>query len=406
MASGSFPVLLQNAKNIIPGTASFLASIPSNVATLRKIKDRQWYHGPEPVKEQAEVYEHFYYKRHLCQDKNMWIDAGLKDSVTRKEVADLMTFKLDYYRAGHCLAMPLGVFGGYALPWVATWMGTYNHMMSTVPQTAEEKKTYYEQQDLYRYKFVPAYRVYWKWVLESHIEIPEKFHAGWEEIFQKNDVRRDPALIRQTDEFMDHYQKFSLLSRKQIRAIARAMNIPTYPTLGKICLQKRVADYWELAWNEDYMVLTDPKSAVTSMSDEELADYAWRRFLAPRDKNLSREQIETRVSDYHKFLGAEFVTQAKQPNLFQTIGYCFGYYDDPAYLQADFSELEANDYEHLAYWSKDLFTKRLEFENGPLRDQVEAQVYKKLADREAALKKVEEEIARIQSGNAKTDTKA
>merc|ERR1712000_282570 len=236
-------------------------------------------------------------------------------------------------------------------------------------------KTYYEQQDLYRYKFVQPYRVYWKWMLEMHIDIPEKYHAGWEEMFLKNDQRRDPALIRQTDEFMEHYQKFSLLSRKQIRAVARAMCIPTYPTFGKICLQKRVADYWEIAWNEDYMVLTTP-NALAEMSDEELFDYAWRRFLTPYDKNLNREQVLERVNDYHAFLGN------------------------------DFSELESNDYEHLSYWAKDSFVKRLEFENGPLRDQVEAVTQKKIADRQQMLKDVDAEIDRIQNGNAKTDKSA
>jgi len=93
-------------------------------------------------------------------------------------------------------------------------------------------------------------------------------------------------------------------------------------------------------------------------------------------------------------------------NIFQTIGYVFGNYDEPGYLETDFSDLERNDYEHLSYWSKDSFIKRLEFENGPLRDQVEATVQKKLADRDAALKKVDDEIKRIQQGNAATEKSA
>lgn len=404
MASSSMPVLLANLKNIIPGTAKFLTAAPASIATLKKIKDRQWNHGPEDIKNQCEVYETYFWKRHLDQ-RNMWIDKDLKTEVTRKELADLQRFKIDSWRAGHCLALPVGVFGGFAAPWLVAWMGSYNHMLSTVPQTADEKKTYYEQQDLYRYKYVQPYRVYWKWMLEMHIDIPEKYHAGWEEIFQKNDVRRDPAVIRQTDEFMEHYQKFSLLSRKQIRAIARAMNFPTYPTFGKICLQKRVADYWELAWNEDYIVLTTP-NALADLSDDDLFDYAWRRFLTPYDKNLTREQVLDRVADYHKFLGPDFVSEGKQPNLFQTIGYVFGYYDEPGYLENDFAELEQNDYEHLSYWAKDTFVKRLEFENGPLRDQVEAHVQKKLAEREKTMKNVEEEIKRIQQGNAATEKTA
>lgn len=404
MASSSMPVLMSNIKNIIPGTAKYLSSIPANLATLKKINDRQWNFGPEDVKTQCEVYETYFWKRHIDQ-RNMWVDKDLKTEVTRKELSDLHRFKIDTWRAGHCLALPLGIFGGYAAPWLVAWMGTYNHMLSTVPQTAEERKTYYEQQDLYRYKYVQPYRVYWKWMLEMNIDIPEKYHAGWEEMFLKNDQRRNPALIRQTDEFMEHYQKFSLLSRKQIRAIARAMCIPTYPTFGKICPQKRVADYWEIAWNEDYVVLSTP-NALAEMSDEELFDYAWRRFLTPYDKNLTREQVLERVNDYHAFLGKDFATEAKQPNLFQTIGYVFGHYDDPGYLENDFAELENNDYEHLSYWAKDSFVKRLEFENGPLRDQVEAVTQKKIADRQQMLKNVDAEIDRIQNGNAKTDKTA
>eukprot|EP00744_Colponema_vietnamica_P000099 GILI01000191.1.p1 GENE.GILI01000191.1~~GILI01000191.1.p1 ORF type:complete len:512 (-),score=222.25 GILI01000191.1:142-1677(-) len=213
-----------------------------------------------------------------------------------------------------------------------------------------------------------------------------------EELWEKNDVRRDPKITRDAAELYDAFFQFHEMRRVSGRLLGRAMGIPTFPLWSKICIGTRIKDYWDLTWNEDYMVIS--QKSLESLSDEELYDYANRRFLAPYDKELTREQLLERVNDYFTFLGAEFVENGKAPNILITSAYCLGYYNDPAYLVEDIAELEKDDFEHLASWPKDAFLRRLEFENGPLRDQVEAHTVKLLDERKAAVEaaKPKEEV--------------
>eukprot|EP00455_Lapot_gusevi_P047661 TRINITY_DN6475_c0_g1_i3.p2 TRINITY_DN6475_c0_g1~~TRINITY_DN6475_c0_g1_i3.p2 ORF type:complete len:187 (-),score=47.75 TRINITY_DN6475_c0_g1_i3:257-817(-) len=179
----------------------------------------------------------------------------------------------------------------------------------------------------------------------------------------------------------DGFIRFELIRRKSLRLLCRSMVFPTFPMWSRLCQGTRVRDYWNLAWNEDYIVIRD--GLQNTMTDAELYDYAWRRFLAPYDKNLSREEVAKRVADYHTLLGEEFMTSGKAPNLVVLSNYAFGYYNEPSYLEEDIAELDKNDYDHLASWGKDAFLRRLEFENGPLRDQVEAHTQRLLAERKA-----------------------
>lgn len=394
MSAGSFAVFAKNAKNSFAGFGTYFANLGKNLGAIKKMKDRQWTLGPDTVKDQAEYWYEAYWKRHLSQYGNMWIDKELSKEVSQKELRDLCYFKIDSWRILHCGVAPLLCFGGLALPVQSLWFGNDSHIPSTFPQTAEEKKAWYAAQDLYRYKYAPALITNFKWHVEFHVKLPEAGLAAWEELFEKNDVRRNvKTLMPSLHKMYDALQPFHLIRRQQARMIGRAMGIPTFPTWGKICQQKRIADYWELIWNEDYIVMS--QGLLKSMSDEDLYDFAWRRYLAPHDKNLSREQVMERVTDYHEFLGGQTFLETQQaPNIFCVISYCMGYYNEPAYLDMDFAELEKNDFEHLSIWAKDAFLQRLEFENGVLRDQVEAHSHKVLAAREAKIKAAEEEAAK------------
>jgi hypothetical protein len=127
-----------------------------------------------------------------------------------------------------------------------------------------------------------------------------------------------------------------------------------------------------------------------TMTDAELYDYAWRRYIAPYDKNLNREQLLERIGDYHTVLGGEkFLETGTACNIYVLTTYCFSHYFEPAYLEGDISELDGNDFENISQWGKDVYLQRLEFENGPLRDQVEAYGQKKIDERAAKLKALE-----------------
>ncbi|TPP54616.1 hypothetical protein CGC20_22045 [Leishmania donovani] len=311
---GTWSVLKKNCLNFVPGLALFASQSRDAFATWLKIYNRGYKHGPQEFYEQAEVYTPDYWKRGHSQDKNMWVDMNLSE------------------------------------------------------ETEEEKKAWREAQDMYRYRSAPSYIMDTKWYFDFHAyPWNATQERAWDDLFEKNNVRRDPKLLRPAAEMYDGFLKFYQIRRKSLRHLARSMNLPTFPLLSRTCASTRVRDYWNLAWNEDYMVIT--QKLHHQMSDEDLHDYAWRRFLAPYDKNLSRDEIMTRVNDYHEFLGPKFVEEGKAPNLIILTNYVLGYYNDPAYLVEDISALDGNDFEYMAHYGKDAFLRRLEFENGPLRDQ-------------------------------------
>ncbi|ORC84178.1 uncharacterized protein TM35_000481390 [Trypanosoma theileri] len=384
---GSWSILKKNCSNFFPGLAVFARQTQEALDIWLRIYNRQLKYGPADFVEQSETYSPDYHKRFHSQDKNMWVDMELSKEVSQKEVAKLMAYKLDMWRMVHCTGSTL-VIGGYALPLALFWLANDTWVPSSFNRTPEELKAWRHAQDLYRYRSVPSYLTDTKWFFDFHAyPWNETQERAWDDLFEKNDVWRDPKVVRPAAEMYDGFIKFELIKRKSLRHLCRSMNIPTFPMLTRLCNGTRVRDYWNLAWSEDYMVIT--QKLHEKMSDEELYDFAWRRFLAPYDKNLTREEVMKRVEDYFTFLGPEFLEKGKAPNLVILTNYVLGYYNDPAYLEEDIAELDKNDYDHLASWGKDAFLRRLEFENGPLRDQVEAHTQKLLAERAAVAKEQE-----------------
>lgn len=381
---GSWSVLKKNCSNFFPGLLAFAQQTQEAYGIWLRIYNRQQKYGPTDFVEQSETFSPDYHKRFHSQDKNMWVDKELCTEVSQKEVARLMTYKLDMWRMAHCAGALLAT-GGYAIPFGLFWLANDTWVPSSFNLTGEELRAWREAQDLYRYRSAPSYLTDTKWHFDFHAyPWNETQERAWDDLFEKNDVRRDPKVVRPAAEMYDGFIKFELIRRKSLRHLCRSMNIPTFPMLARLCNGTRVRDYWNLAWCEDYMVIT--QRLHESMTDEELYDYAWRRYLAPYDKYLNREQLMERVEDYFEFLGPDFVAHGKAPNLVILTNYVLGYYNDPAYLEGDISELDKNDYDHLASWGKDAFLRRLEFENGPLRDQVEAHTQRLLAERAAIAK--------------------
>lgn len=391
---GSLSILKKNCGNFFPGIIAFATQSREAFNTWLKIYNRGYEHGPKDYVEQHETYSPDHWKRGHSQDKNMWVDKKLSEEVSQKELAQLIRCKSDVWRSAHAAVIPL-VIGGYALPFAAVWLANDTWMPSTFNCTPEELKAWREAQDMYRYRSVPSYLMDTKWHFDFHAYPFNATHErAWDDLFEKNDVRRDPKVVRHAAEMYDGFIKLETMRRKSLRHLARSMNLPTFPMLTRLCASTRIRDYWNLIWNEDYMVIT--QKLHESMSDEELYEFAWRRYLAPYDKNLSRDELMLRVNDYFEFLGAEFVESGKAPNLVILTNYVMGYYNDPAYLVEDISALDSNDYEYMSSMGKDAFLRRLEFENGPLRDQVEAHSQKILADRAAVAKAKELEKTQAQ----------
>jgi len=389
MSVGTPATFIRNASNLFRAVATFSREAPKALAVYNLLKSRAYDNAPSEYVNQKESWELSYWKRHHNQKDNMWVDKGLKDVLSQKELAAYINFRYDFYKISHPLTATASTGGWGLLAW-PIWLANDTWMPSFAMANKETLKEWRTAQDLYRYKYAPAMITDFRWWYEHHQMVPQNKSAGWEELFEKNDVRRDPALCASVSDMYSRPFPFFHIRRKQSRAIGRAMGLPTFPQFGKICLQTRIRDYWELLWNEDYMVITTP-GALEALGEEQLFDYAWRRFLAPVDKNLTKEQILGRVKDYFAFLETtKFSETTQAPNIFVTISYCLAYYNDPAYLTGDISELDGDDYAHLQGWGRDAFLRRLEFENGPLRDQVEAAGFKALEERK---KKLEAPIA-------------
>lgn len=388
MSTGSLPVLVKNAKQLAPGMAAFASSFSANLGLLKKYKDRQYAAAPQEHRDVAEAWDTDYWKRGWCQKKNMWVDKDLDTEMTRKDLAQLMQFKMDSWRVAHWMA-PTALTGGYGLVAMPFWLANDTWQPSTMPQTPEALAEWRAAQDLQRYKYCPAAVTTFRWWFEHHAAVPDSYAVGWEELVnERNDVRKNVTEVAKISKMYSGYQTFEWIRRQQCRIIGRAMGLPTFPMWSKICTQTRIKDFWELAWNEDMMVLKN--GLLEKMDDAELYDYAWRRYLAPYDKELTREQLLERINDYHVVLGGDkFVESGEAANIFVLTAYCFSHYYEPAYLEGDISELDGNDFENMAQWGKDAYLQRLEFENGPLRDQVEAHSQKKIAEREAKLKALE-----------------
>lgn len=381
MAQGSTSVLTKNLKNFMTGVVGLATGASPAFATWKKMYDRQRQFAPKEFVDQHETFSEDYHRRFHAQPHNFWVDKELSTVVSQKELASFMQYKTDFWRILH-VGAALPILGLYALPLSVLWLGNNIWVPSTFNKDAAELKQWRECVDLYRYRFAPTFLTDTKWFFDMHVAPPTaQQERAWDELFEKNDVRRNPEIVRQVAPMYNRFIKLELIKRKSLRHLCRAMAFPTFPFWGRLCQGTRLRDYWMLAFNEDYMVIRDKLHE--TMSDEELFDYAWRRFLAPVDKNLTREQLLERVTDYHTFLGKEFMETGNAPNLVVLCNYVLGYYNEPAFLEEDISELDKNDYDHLASWGKDAFLRRLEFENGPLRDQVEAHSQRLLEQRAA-----------------------
>ena len=317
----------------------------------------------------------------------MFIDKNLSEVVSREEMAEYVRFRYDLYKVLHPL-WACFVFGGYSIFFVVPlWLGNYTWMPSNIGSKDQSvMQKWREVQDMNRYKHAPALITDYRWWYEWFLSVPQDHSTAWEAITEKNDVHRDPVLCRKIADLYDEIVPFHRIRRKQVRLILRAMGAASFPMFGKLCAQARIRDYWELILTEDHMIMKN--KLLSRMDKDEIFDYAWRRYLVPCDKQLSEEQVLQRVEDYHVFLGGNsYVETAHFPNLFTLFAYVFGYYNDPAFLEADASELDANDFDHLKWWGRDQFLRRLEFENGPFRDEAEKHGQEKLAERQKKLLK-------------------
>lgn len=385
MSIANLSAFARNVKVLPAVVPTLINNAKSGMITQNKWAMRAEKHAPEDYNMQFERITPTNYQRSTCETKNLWIDTKWgDDGNSREELAKRWYFITDRWLAFHTQLLP-ACFGGWAfIAAQAYCLANDSWLCSAFTQvSAENKKAYFEGKDNLRYKYTPAWLNQNKFLLEASFPVPSE---KWNDVHEKNDVRRNPNHARDVAKFYSKYYPLHIQKRTVTKGIMRSMGMcPSFPLFKRVGATTRMRDIFECIFTEDVMVIK--QKLVEKMSDEELFCYAWRRWMAPADKNLSRAELIQRVEDYHEFLGPE-ILDGKHPGIVGTYMYLLGYYNDPAFLDQDFSELEKNDFENLGNWSRDHFMKRMEFENGPLRDQIEAHVAAKKAEREAKLAEV------------------
>jgi len=386
MALASGASFARNAKNLPKALPLALSSISAGLATEQKMGKRAAEFAPADYNMMFEKLTPTSYQRNTCERKNLWIDTTWGDhGNTRKELVDRWYFLTDRWKAFHCQFLP-ACFGGYAFVGAQAYVLANDSWTPSAFRLVDEesKKAWYNGQDLLRYKYTPAFLNENKFKLEMSFPVPGE---KWNDVHEKNDVRRNPEWAHDVARFFEKYYPLHIQKRQIVKAVMRSMGAcPSFPLLKKVGATTRVRDIFEVIWTEDVMVIK--QGLAEKMTDDELFCYCWRRWMAPADKNLTRAQLLERVADYHKMLGPS-ILKGDHPGVIGTYMYLIGYYNDPAFQTAEFDDLEKDDFANLQNWSRDLFMKRLEFENGPLRDQVEAHVVAEKAKREARLAEIQ-----------------
>lgn len=389
MSVANFGAFRRNVGNIAKAYPLITGGFFNGLNLEAKVKARAEKFAPEDYKIGYEKFTPTTFGRQPCEVKNLWVDTKWGDDGNpRQDLVDLWYFRTDRWRAFHWQFLPLAFGGNVWLAAQAYALANDSWLPSAFRSVdAESKKAWYDAQDLLRYKYTPGFLNMNKFLFEwSFPAVAEK----WEDVHEKNDVRRNPEWARDVAKFYAKYYPLHVMKRRVAYGLLRTMGSPSWPMMKKAGACTRFRDIYELTFTEDVMVIK--QNLLQGMTDDELFDYCWRRYLTPRDKNLSRQDMLTRANDYHKFLGPE-ILDGKHPGLVGTHMYLIGYYNDPAFLENDISDLDKDDYTHMASWTRDLFQKRLEFENGPLRDQIEAHVVAQKAKQEARLaelKKIQE----------------
>jgi len=220
---GTWAILKKNCANVVPGVSLFASQSREAFATWQKVYNRTYTNAPTDYRDQAEEYSADYWKKGHSQTKNMWVDKELSEVVSQKELAQLIRYKTDFWRMAHVFAAPL-VVGGYAIPMALFWLSNDTWLPSALSTTEEQKREWREAQDLYRYRSIPSYLMETKWNFDFHCyPFTPAEERAWDDLFEKNNVRRDPAVVRNAANMYDHFISFANMKRKSLRHLSRSI---------------------------------------------------------------------------------------------------------------------------------------------------------------------------------------
>eukprot|EP01060_Flectonema_neradi_P006182 TRINITY_DN1413_c3_g1_i1.p1 TRINITY_DN1413_c3_g1~~TRINITY_DN1413_c3_g1_i1.p1 ORF type:complete len:386 (+),score=80.86 TRINITY_DN1413_c3_g1_i1:146-1303(+) len=225
--------------------------------------------------------------------------------------------------------------------------------------------------------------------LEYFISGEPKFNEAFDSIADGFTAAKDPQAIREMGHFIHEMRTCSiplitahasswLRGREHMEAAAFLgkpflfMNVKT--------LNGRLVDHYRILFQED--VLIQENGGVESLNDFELYKICNRRHIARWEDELTRDQLIGRLNNWWALTAHE---EGKHVPLRVILMYQTAHFKDPGFLDETLDSLDTDAFPTSMDYAKDAFVRRLEFENGPLEEQVRAHV-KLLQQREEELK--------------------
>eukprot|EP01063_Lacrimia_lanifica_P015188 TRINITY_DN22006_c0_g1_i1.p1 TRINITY_DN22006_c0_g1~~TRINITY_DN22006_c0_g1_i1.p1 ORF type:complete len:392 (+),score=168.82 TRINITY_DN22006_c0_g1_i1:45-1220(+) len=375
------------------GIAGFLG----NVGKLRGLKAtyNNWLQTAAPVsatEQTDQIFSWFYQSWQLDEQKRIVVSEDCP--MSRKEFTEMCQLQRDL----NIMMKPMiytGMCGGLSLVLLPEWASAAENLPSNFFKTEEEKKAWHLARDQeVHIKHAPLAAHTQSRFLEFFISNEAKYSDVFDSIADGFGANKDPVALKKMGQFIAKQHTCSLgmvtadvsswhRGREHMDA-SNFLGLP-FTFLSAEALSSRVIDHYKMLYQEDALI---NKEGVASLSDYELYEVCNRRLIARFEEELSRATLEARLADWMTFTGKGENDEFRTP-IRLVLCYQASYFRDPGFLEEDLSSLDKDSFPTAWNWAQNSFERRVEFESGPLADQVRAH----LTQVEASEKKMTEERA-------------
>eukprot|EP01065_Artemidia_motanka_P050162 TRINITY_DN8517_c0_g1_i1.p1 TRINITY_DN8517_c0_g1~~TRINITY_DN8517_c0_g1_i1.p1 ORF type:complete len:409 (+),score=160.56 TRINITY_DN8517_c0_g1_i1:83-1228(+) len=330
---------------------------------------------------------HTWYCTWMVSDKDLHVCDNLP--IARKDFSRYVVAREDMdrmYQPAMAALLGGGVPAVVGLPF---WCGSPHLLPSTFFSGADQQREAGIMRDQeVHVKFAPACAHQHLATLEYWAAMEPKFNEAFDSIGHGFTAKKDAKAIRRFAQFAGKVEGSSLpYVRMDVGGWFRGTDCyQTCAFLGKPifgvsarAMAARFVEHYRDLYQEDKLI---QKEGLSTIDDHELYQICSRRNVARWEEGLNRARLEDRYSKWATLTevkeGSDYVP------LRVVVAYQTAHYRDPGFLDSTLSELDEDAFPAALSWPNDAFQRRLEFENGPLADQVRAYV----AQQEAAEKKL------------------
>jgi len=279
------------------------------------------------------------------------------------------------------MAKPLiytGLLGGLTVISLPEWASASENLPSNFFKSEEDKKAWHLARDQeVHIKHAPAAAHTQTRYLEYYINTEAKFSDVFDTIADGFAAKKDPVALKKLGQFVAKAHTCPLShvtadpsSFQRGREHLDASNFLGLPFtfLTQEALTTRLIDHYKFLLQEDVLIR---KEGVASLGDYDLYEIANRRLVARFEEELSRAQLEARLSDWFTFTTKSEGEDLRVP-IRLIIAYQASFFRDPGFLEESLESLDGEAFPTAWNWAQNAFERRVEFESGPLAHEVRA----------------------------------